>query len=211
MDLINGVYRWLQHAKDFALIKRADDNTGMRIDSDSDWAGLHNITGDTRSRSGSIFIHNGMVFAWSSTFQSCKSTGFIPGMDDIALSSGEGELYALCDTLKGALSNSHFIDEFGSTVALPIIINQTKPILINTDSAAAQGFAQGHGKTGRMRHIDVRADWVKQLRDRSVCKIVKIPGVDNIADGLTKILSRPAFQEWEQKVMQRIFEPSIGK
>ena len=36
-------------------------------------------------------------------------------------------------------------------------------------------------------------------------------GVDNIADGLTKILSRPAFQEWEQKVMQRIFEPSIGK
>jgi len=59
-----------------------------------------------------------------------------------------------------------------------------------------------------MRHIDVRADWVKQLRDRSVCKIVKIPGVDNIADGLTKILSRPAFQEWEQKVMQRIFEPN---
>ena len=62
-----------------------------------------------------------------------------------------------------------------------------------------------------MRHIDVRSAWVKQLRDRSVCKIIKIPGTENIADGLTKILTRPAYQEWCDKVMSKIYDTHIGE
>ena len=231
MDLIMDMYKWLQHAKDFALIKRADDRSGMRIDSDSDWAGLHSITGDTRSRSGSIYINNGMPFGWASTFQACKSSGYDPvkhGSNDmadpataeddgiimwlIAMSSGEAELIALRDTLKGAMSHYHYVKELGKALqAITVNVDKDNIIDINTDSAAAQGFVKGHGKTGRMRHIDVSADWVQQLRDRSICKIIKIPGTENIADGLTKILPAAPFEEWAAKVMQRIFEPSIGK
>ena len=123
----------------------------------------------------------------------------------------EAELIALRDTLKGAMSNYHYVKGLGKALQAITVNVKDNVIDINTDSAAAQGFVKGHGKTGRMRHIDVSADWVQQLRDRSICKIIKIPGTENIADGLTKILPAAPFEEWAAKVMPRIFEPSIGK
>ena len=83
-------------------------------------------------------------------------------------------------------------------------------ISINTDSSSALGFAKGCGKTGRMRHIDVRASWVKQIRDRKICEFRKIEGINNLADGLTKILKRVAFQDWEQKIMSKLPEDILS-
>ena len=47
----------------------------------------------------------------------------------------------------------------------------------------------------KMRHIDLKQQWVRDpdLRDKKVVKLEKIPGTENPADGLTKILSGPEF------------------
>ena len=69
-------------------------------------------------------------------------------------------------------------------------------MVIGTDSTAAIGFTANVGKVGRMRHIDVRQAWVRQLRDRELITPIKVPGVENRADGFTKLLSKLLMIKW---------------
>ena len=72
---------------------------------------------------------------------------------------------------------------------------------IGVDASAAKGFADSIGKKTRMKHIDVRRDWVKQLRDRSIVEFERIPGTENVADFFTKILDKEDFIRYEDRMM----------
>ena len=48
--------------------------TGIVHYSDSDWAGLHAYTGETRSRSGFLLQYNDMLATWYIKHQKCKGT-----------------------------------------------------------------------------------------------------------------------------------------
>ena len=106
----------------------------------------------------------------------------------IAISTGESEEYAMAEALKMLLHSSYYADEVGVKVK--------KPLVIGTDSTAAIGFTANVGKVGRMRHIDVRQAWVRQLRDRELITPIKVPGVENRADGFTKLLSKLLMIKW---------------
>ena len=54
----------------------------------------------------------------------------------------------------------------------------------------------------RLKHIDLRAAWVRQMRDRSVCEFVKIAGTENPADFFTKLLPGTAFAEAAKTIMK---------
>ena len=84
------------------LINGQDYGSGMVVTTDSDWAGLHALTGETRSRSGVTVYYNGMPIYWKSCLQTSR-----------ALSSGEAEVVALSDALKAGLHVKYIAEEIG--------------------------------------------------------------------------------------------------
>ena len=184
---VRQVYRFLRYTMDFALTHTKARGAGLYAESDADWAGYYAINGDPRSRTGSALFYDDFLFAWRSAFQNCRASGYIEDAM-IAISTGESEEYAMAETLKMLLHSSYYADEVGVKVK--------KPLVIGTDSTAAIGFTANVGKVGRMRHIDVRQAWVRQLRDRELITPIKVPGVENRADGFTKLLSKLLMIKW---------------
>ena len=65
---------------------------------------------------------------------------------------------------------------------------------MHSDAAAAIGIARRRG-LGKIRHLDVEDLWVQsKVRDKIV-DLVKVAGVDNPADILTKYVERPLIQK----------------
>ena len=58
-------------------------------------------------------------------------------------------------------------------------------VKIKTDASAAKGIASRRG-AGKVRHIEVSQLWIQQEVATGRIKIVKVKGVDNVADILTK-------------------------
>ena len=56
---------------------------------------------------------------------------------------------------------------------------------INTDSSAAKGIANRRG-LGKVRHIELTDLWIQDQVSRGKMTLVKISGVDNHSDSLTK-------------------------
>ena len=198
---VKHVYRYLVHAKDLCLVNDPDVSGGFEIWSDSDFAGMYGVNGDIRSRSGSALTYNGMIFAWRSAFQSCKMTSYTSGDEfsidsEIAQATAGSEVYAMAETMKLA---RHF-----GFVAEEKDIKFTYPIEIKVDASAAKGFAESVGKVSKMKHIDVRMGWVKELRNRDLVTFTRVPGTENLADFFTKLLLGIQFTKWEGAMMQKL-------
>ena len=147
---------------------------GLKVYSDSDWAGEYSVNGETASRTGCLITYNGMPVDWCSTKQLC-----------IATSSADAESRALSTSIQRGLHTQYLAEE------LALHIEPTLPVYV--DAAAAIGFARNNGGTSKMKHIDIRAAWVQQIRDKEQIKILKIAGTKNPADFFTKLLTNIEF------------------
>ena len=98
------------------------------------------------------------------------------------------------ETLKLGTHMSYVGDEMGAKL--------TYPLNIYVDASAAKGFADAVGKNTRMKHIDVRRAWIKQLRDRDFVRFMRVPGTENLADFFTKLLVGSIFTRYELEMMQ---------
>ena len=142
-----------------------------------------------------------MPVMWKSGFQQCKSTGFISNPSDehlISTSSGEAETHAAADAAKSALNIKHVCQE--------IDISVPEKVIIGIDAGAALGFINNTATIGRMKHIDLRKEWVRTLRDRSEIDFIKVDGEDNPADFFTKILTGPKFKQSQDRMMKELSE-----
>ena len=149
---------------------------GLKVYSDSDWAGEYSVNGETASRTGCLITYNGMPVDWCSTKQLC-----------IATSSADAESRALSTSIQRGLHTQYLAEE------LALHIEPTLPVYV--DAAAAIGFARNNGGTSKMKHIDIRAAWVQQIRDKEQIKILKIAGTKNPADFFTKLLTNIEFDK----------------
>ena len=160
--------------------------------SDADLAGLHGVSGETRSRGGKLVAVNGMPVSWGSNW-----VGTV-------LSSAESEAIAASETIKIALMIRNIAEELN--VPVP------ERLRVNVDASAAIAFAGKAKGNGRMKHIDLRTAWVRILRDTQEIEIVKISGESNPADYLTKLLGAQATIDWvnQWKVSVRCEEVPPG-
>ena len=62
-------------------------------------------------------------------------------------------------------------------------------IEIGVDAAAAISFANNTSTMGRIKHIGMRCDWVRILRDSGNLVFKNILGIENPSDFMTKILT----------------------
>ena len=121
--------------------------------------------------------------------------GSLPG--ERVSPSGEAEIYALSEAVRATLNLKYIGEELGISVP-------DTPV-IRCDATAALGFASNTGTVGRLKHIDLRNEWVKQLRSAETIK-VKEDTKTNKADQFTKILSTPEYQKGEDELMPEVSE-----
>ena len=194
--LLQHYLRYMQHVKGHCLVRNPNPSMpGIVHYSDSDWAGLYAYTGETRSRSGFVCMYNGMPVSWYSKHQKCKGTSHKEELSTfhIATASGEAELYAAADAVK-ASQHLRYVGE-------ELSIKMGRIIVMLVDATAAIGKVQGPRGGGKMKHIDLRADWINELRDLSICVLEKVPGEENLADGFTKLLGRNLFRVFVELLM----------
>ena len=103
LDVSHMLYQWVQAHKLDGLISRAADTSGFGFYSDSDWAGLHGITGEIRSRSGFLATYNGMPIDWYTGLQKTIVSNWTEEVPHIATSSANAETVAAADSLQRAL------------------------------------------------------------------------------------------------------------
>lgn len=84
-------------------------------------------------------------------------------------------------------------------------------ITIQVDATVAISFAAGVGAPTTMRHIDLRAGWVNELRNRKIMQTVKIDGKINPADFMTKVLSPSEFKRQHEYFVVRPAASNLNK
>ena len=112
------------------------------------------------------------------------------------MASGESEVHAMSDGLRWGLHVSHIGQEFG--------IPMPSTLQVYVDATAAIGFARSHSGSTRMKHLDLRLAWIRQLKDSSLADFVKLDGEVNKADFFTKLLPRIKFKEQEAQLMAKL-------
>lgn len=122
-----------------------------------------------RSRSGYVFLVAGAAISWMTKVQ-----------PTVALSSTESEYYALGESVKEALWIRHLLTELSFATNNPTVIHQ------DNKSTIAIAYNPIHHQ--RIKHIDIRAHFLRQhLSDKKI-ELTYCPTEDMIADVLTKPL-----------------------
>ena len=128
---------------------------------------------DTKSTSGYVFTLNGTVVSWKSSKQTC-----------IVRSTMESEFIALDKAGEEVEWLRQFLED------IPIWPKPVPTICIHCDSQSAIGRAQNDMYNGKSRHIRRRHNTVRQLLSNGIISIDYIKSKDNLADPLTKCLTR---------------------
>ena len=130
-------------------------------------------TKDSKSTSGYLFTLGGGGMSWKSSKQTC-----------IARSTMESEYIALDETGEEAEWLCHFLEN------IPIWPQPLPAICIHCDRQSIIGRAQSHIYNGKSRHIRRRQNTVRQLLSNGIRTIEYKRSKENIADPLTKGLTR---------------------
>jgi hypothetical protein len=182
LTAIKKCMRYVASTLDDYLESNIVPGQGHQVYSDSDHAGMHRITGDTRSRGGLVETYYGMAFSWRSFWESER------------LSSAEAEVFAASEAVKSGLHHSYVLQEM---FQLP-----QEPFPVWIDSSAAIGFANDTACKGKMKHIDQRDNWVTSIKDRGLVALHKIVGTENPSDYLTKLFGIVEFARKKEFYIQ---------
>ena len=185
LEALKTAIRYAAGAVDDCLFIPAGINSGLECFTDSDWAGNYSIDGCTKSRSGMLIRYNGVPVDWLSSKQLC-----------IATSSADAESRALSTGVMRGLQMQYIAEE---------LMLQTSSVLpVFVDAEAAIGFARNNGGGSKMKHIDIREQWVQSIRDKKQIKITKVPGKKNPADFFTKLMTNAEFIRTSQGLSAKL-------
>jgi hypothetical protein len=140
---------------------------------DSDWAG----DPDTRRST------TGYVFQLGNNLITCRSRR----QKHVTLSACEAETVAASDAAQEALYLCSVLKELG--------FPQKGPATIMQDSQSSIAFANNEAKHTKMKHIDIKEQFLRELITDGRVKTKYIPSDQNVADMFTKALPRARFQQ----------------
>lgn len=172
------VLRYVKSTIDLKLIyKRNDDTDIVRGYADADWA---SDTSDRKSITGYVFMVYGSTVSWLSRKQ-----------PTVSLSSTESEYIALSTAACEAIWISALLNELN--------IN-SKSTVIYEDNQACIKIAEEPREHKRMKHIDIKYNFIREVIRNGKIKIVYIPTADQLADMMTKALPRVKFEYLKSKI-----------
>jgi hypothetical protein len=105
----------------------------------------------------------------------------------VVLSVTEAELVAATTCAQSMLFHYRLLVSMGLTVELPMILE--------CDNKGAKDLANNWSAGGRMRHVDVRQFFLRDLKEDGSIKVKWIPTEENSTDMFTKNLYGPLFEK----------------
>ena len=172
-----------------------DKHYGWEFYSDSDFAGNSEEQNKRRSQNGFIATLNGAPVLWGSKVSSVAFAHPDIGEAHADISSGAAEVYAAGNATFEFLHLSYTADEMG--------IDFPKPIMMQVDNKAAIAFSDNTAFKTKLKHIDVRQEWVQTLRNKSIVETKYVNTKENLADLFTKILDEATFTKLRDRIMYR--------
>jgi hypothetical protein len=145
----------------------------FRAFADSDWA----MSEGRRSVSRYIIECTSAPIAWSS-----KQQGIV------ALSSCEAEYLACTHCARQIVWTRSLFREMG--------FNQANPTTLFCDNKGTVLCTHDPHSHSQMKHIDIRAHYIRDCVNKRSIDVHHIPGVDNPADLLTKPLAKVIHSKW---------------
>ena len=145
------------------------------------------MAGDAVSRkstTGYLWSWHGNLVSWSSQRQ--KTT---------ALSSAEAELISIVE----ALRELKWLLTATTDISLADIPDE-RPAILNTDSQSALAITERSNTVRRVRHMDIRFHFTRDLIDEGNLAILYVPTALQTADILTKALDRQLFERHRQRL-----------
>ena len=136
--------------------------------SDSDWAGC---TKTRKSISGWIFFLCGAAISWQSKKQSV-----------VAMSSCEAEYVAQSSASREAVWLRRLLCDLGEP--------QERPTMIKVDNTSAIALARNPEFHARTKHIQLHYHYIRQALTDGEVDVEHCRTNEQVADGLTKVLSR---------------------
>ena len=135
---------------------------------DADYRGCRDTR---RSTLGYVFTMAGGAVTWSSKRQAT-----------VALSTVEAEYVAMSRCVQQMVWTQTWLDE--------VEIEHEMPGIIKGDSRGAIALAKNTKDHGKVKHIDIRHHYLRELVKSGLILFKQIPSADNVADLFTKPLSR---------------------
>jgi hypothetical protein len=176
---VKRVFRYLRGTSDCdVLFDGKSPIEGPIVYSDADWAG-NPI--DRKSISGYTAILSGAAISWSSKKQST-----------VALSSTEAEYIAAARATQEATWIQTFLSEIGHPLG--------KPIPLYVDNQSAIKLIQNPVAHDRTKHIDIKYHFIRDAQARGIIKVEYCPTERQVADVLTKPLSREKHKRFTEQM-----------
>ena len=118
-----------------------------------------------------------------------------PDMPDLHpdVSPAAAEIYAASVALGEFMHLSYINDEMG--------FGPIKPLHIGVDNSTAIVFSENSNKRSKLRHIDCCQLWVQALRDRDLCRSIRVGTDNNLSNMFAKILGPIKFEVVRDKMM----------
>ena len=114
------------------------------------------------------------------------------------LSSAQSELYAMSTGAQIGLHAWYIAQELG------LRVNSVVDLFV--DASAAISFAMKVGSKTKMKHLDIRRDWIQQLRDANLLKIHKVGTKMQKADALTKVMGRVEYERASVPLQNKLYK-----
>ena len=168
---VKRIFRYLRGTSEYGIVYESNGDRKLVGYSDASWAGDQT---DRKSVSGYCFFIGNSIVSWRSSRQTC-----------VALSTAEAEFVALAGAAEEAVWIGKFFTELGFAVDYPILLNE--------DNQAAIRLAEYSRSTTKVKHIDIKYQFVNDLISKSYINLRYCPSEQMTADVFTKGLSSEKF------------------
>ena len=190
------IARYLQGTRDRGLEMTPDkSNLKLNLYADADFAGLFNSEDcmdpiSVKSRTGILLNFGKVPIFWSSKLQS-----------EIALSTLEAEYIALSQGMRELVFTRRLVIELSAQMHFDLK-GVSNVATAWEDNIGAQNLATGKGPlmSSRTKHIGIKYHWFREMIQKSVIEVVRIPTKEQRADIFTKGLTRFPY-EYQRKLL----------
>jgi hypothetical protein len=162
------VIGYIRNTMDYGLTYSRDDDITPLAYVDADYGGCRDTR---RSTSGYVFTMAGGAVTWSSKRQAT-----------VALSTVEAEYVAMSRCAQQMIWMHTWLEE--------VRVEHDVPGVIKGDSRGAIALVKNTKDHGKVKHIDIRHHYVRELVKSGSIIFEQIPSADNLADLFTKPLPR---------------------
>src|SRR5277367_6413321 len=162
------VVGYIKNTLDYGITYSRDVELSPHAFVDADYGGCKDTR---RSTSGYVFLMAGGPVTWSSKRQTT-----------VAISTVEAEYVAMSRCAQQMVWMHNWLSEVG--------VEYSVPGLISGDSRGAIALTKNTKDHGKVKHIDIRHHYIRELLQSGAITIEQVPSAANLADLFTKPLAR---------------------